>query len=305
MHGYDLAPDDHALLRSPPPSAALRWVAAAVGDGAEIVQVVALEGGTSSAVHALDVRERDGRTRRLVLRRFVREDWLEEEPDAPLREAAALRALNACALATPELVALDADGDSAGDPAVLMTRLDGATIWQPRPDELDDFLRKLVVTLMRIHATPLEPGASVPPYEDWGLDLQRPPRASALAAGVWERAFAAFDRTPSPGTVLLHRDYHPGNVLWLGGEVSGVVDWASTSVGMPDADVGYCRENLVRSLGIAAADRFLELHRELTGAGGFDPYWDIQALLGGFADDDLDGWTARDDEYLARAVAGL
>ena len=82
----------------------------------------ALDGGMSSAVHALDLA--DGRA--LVLRRFVREDWLAEEPDVPAREAAALELLRERPLPTPELVASDPTGAAAGDPAVLMTRLPGA-----------------------------------------------------------------------------------------------------------------------------------------------------------------------------------
>lgn len=305
MHGYDLAPEDHALLRGAPPPAALRWAVAAISPGgdAEVVSAVALEGGTSSAVHALDVRERGGAERRLVLRRFVRQDWLEEEPDAPLREAAALTAMRSAVLATPELIALDADGASAGAPALLMTRLHGATVWEPR--DLDDYLRGLAAVLPSIHATPVPPGAHLSAYSDWGLHLDRPPAASALAAGVWERAFAVFERTPPAGGALVHRDYHPGNVLWAAGAVSGVVDWASTSVGHPDADVGHCRENLARAFDLAAADRFLAHHRELTGAGDYDPYWDVVALLGGYAQDDVSAWSAREDALLAQAVAGL
>jgi hypothetical protein len=63
---------------------------------ARVVRFAALAGGTSSAMHAVDVRDVGGRTRRLVLRRFVRRDWLEEEPDAPRREAAALALAGDC-----------------------------------------------------------------------------------------------------------------------------------------------------------------------------------------------------------------
>jgi len=43
---------------------------------------------------------------------------------------------------------------------------------------------------------------------------------------VWERA-VEISRGPAPDlpAVLLHRDFHPGNVLWRYGRVSGVVDW--------------------------------------------------------------------------------
>jgi hypothetical protein len=38
-HGFELSPDDHRLLRTPPPPEALRWCAAAVGRRARVVAV--------------------------------------------------------------------------------------------------------------------------------------------------------------------------------------------------------------------------------------------------------------------------
>ena len=101
---------------------------------------------------------------------------------------------------------------------------------------------------------------------------------------------------------FIHRDHHPGNVLWQRGAVSGVVDWANASVGSPDADVGHCRLNLAGTLGLGAADRFLELHRGLTDRGAYDPYWDVVAALGGH---DEEVFTPTDERFLARALARL
>src|SRR3954469_1087393 len=92
LHGFDLRAEEESLLRGPVPGRALRWVAAAVGAGARVRASVALEGGTSSAVHGLRVQAGDG-VHELVLRRFVRRDWVAEEPDVAAREATALRLL--------------------------------------------------------------------------------------------------------------------------------------------------------------------------------------------------------------------
>jgi aminoglycoside phosphotransferase (APT) family kinase protein len=261
--------------------------------GAPVAAFRALDGGMSSAVHALDLA--DGRA--LVLRRYVREEWLAEEPDVPRREAKALELLGGAALPTPQLVAVDPDGGEAGDPAVLMTRLPGAIEWAPA--DLDRFLAGLAALLPRIHATPAGPGP--PDYAPYALEAFSPPPWSARP-GVWERGFAVFDRPP-PGDarVFIHRDFHPGNVLWQGGSVSGVVDWANASLGAPEADIGHCRMNLAGVFGLEAADRFLEL----CGVRVYDPYWDIVAALGGFDDATLARWTPVEEEFLARAVARL
>jgi aminoglycoside phosphotransferase (APT) family kinase protein len=289
LHGYALSPADRALLRADPPARALRWCEALAGSA--VAAVRALDGGTSSAVHALDLA--DGRA--FVLRRFVRQEWLAEEPEAPAREAAALDLLRACDLPTPELVGLDPDGAAAGDPAVLMTRLPGALTW--RPPDLDAFLARLAALLPAIHATPVD--GRLAPYALWLPATSSPPSWTARPA-IWERAFATFSEPPPTGpAVLLHRDFHPGNVLWVDGAVSGVVDWPNACVGVAESDVGYCRRELVRVFGLEAADRFLRR----CGVRDYDPYWDIVAALGGFDDAVFAAWAPREEEFLARAVA--
>jgi aminoglycoside phosphotransferase (APT) family kinase protein len=291
LHGYELTPEERELLRSPPPARAIAWCEEVTG--ARVTAVCALDGGTSSAVHAVDLA--DGRG--LVLRRYVREEWLAEEPHVPYREPAALELLRDAPLPTPRLVGSDPTGAGAGDPAVLMTRLPGAIEWAAA--DLDGFLRGLAALLPAIHATPTSP--ALPDYAPYALETDRPPRWTSRPE-VWERGFAVFDG-PAPGDVrrLIHRDFHPGNVLWTAGRVTGVVDWPNTSVGDPSADVGHCRVNLAGVLGLDAADRFLEL----SGIGDYHPYWDIVAALGGFDPETLARWTPVEEEFLARAVARL
>jgi aminoglycoside phosphotransferase (APT) family kinase protein len=291
LHGYELTPADARLLRGPPPPRALAWCEAMTGG--RVAQLRALDGGTSSAVHALDLA--DGRA--LVLRRYVRADWLAEEPGVARREAAALALLRDSSLPTPRLVASDPTGADAGDPAVLMSRLPGAIEW--RPHDLEGFLRGLADLLPAIHGTP--PGPGIPDYAPYALETRCPP-AWTSRPDLWERAFAVFDEPPpSAERRFIHRDFHPGNVLWTGGAVTGVVDWASTSIGAPSADIGHCRMNLAGVLGLGAADRFLAL----TGQADYHPYWDIVAALGGFGAATLARWTPRQEEFMARAAASI
>src|SRR4051812_14796350 len=114
----------------PPPPEALDWC----GD---VTRVVALEGGTSSAVHRIELR--DGS--QLVLRRYVRRDWLEEEPDMAIREARALQLVTG--LPAPRLVKVDRDGSQAGSPAVLMTRVAGEHDWDSDVQQLAALLARI------------------------------------------------------------------------------------------------------------------------------------------------------------------
>jgi hypothetical protein len=136
-YGFDLDDEDNRLLRGPVPEQALRWAAAAVGPGSRVRVTEPLAGGMSSAVHALDIEDAAGRIHELVLRRFVRLDWLAEEPDLSDREATALSLVEASLVPTPRLVAASAD-------AVLMTRLPGQVEWDPP-------LRRLAELLPLIH----------------------------------------------------------------------------------------------------------------------------------------------------------
>jgi aminoglycoside phosphotransferase (APT) family kinase protein len=302
-HGYELSAEDYELLRSAPPSRALRWAMSTIGPGARLAHVWALEGGTSSAMHALDILDRRGRTHRLALRRLVRPDWLSEEPQAALREATALDIVRRCPIRTPELVAMDGDGKEAGAPTLLMTRLPGRIDWHPA--DLETFLRGLAAALPRIHATPLPAEPGVPPYDPYELGLTGPP-PWASQPQLWLHAIELFhESAPSRERLLIHRDYHPGNVLWAHGEIAGVVDWVHASVGSPDADVGHCRVNIADRFGIKAAERFLDLYQAASGRSGYHPYWDIVAALGGVDDECFDEASPGDERFLAHALRRL
>jgi aminoglycoside phosphotransferase (APT) family kinase protein len=243
------------------------------------VRVAPLVGGTASAVHAVDVRNRAGTVHALVLRRHV----LLDDPDPSRHEAAALELLAPRPFPTPRLVAVTGG-------AVLMTRLPGELVW--RPADVEAYLRRLTAVLPEIHATPAPPG--LPPYAPYPLTA-RPPRGL-------ERAFALFHGPqPSRERRFVHRDYHPGNVLWRRGAITSIVDWAMARAGPPEVDVGHCRANLVSSLGLAAADRFRDAWLSEAGRDGYDPYWDVVAVLGGCDGEGVAALDAGDRALLVRA----
>jgi aminoglycoside phosphotransferase (APT) family kinase protein len=304
-HGFALDLADHRLLRGRPPALALAWVADRVGPGARVVGVRARSGGTSSAVHVVHMEDRVGRRSRLVLRRFVRADWLAEEPDVAVREAEALRVLAGTdhGLPLPELVAVDETGAEAGAPAVLITALPGRVDWAPR--ELGPWLDRLVALLPPIHAVRVPGEVELRPYRPYELGRELAPPRWTRYPRAWARAIAAYEGpAPSAERVFVHRDFHPGNVLWRRGRVSGLVDWANASVGAPEADVGHCRANLAGHSGLAVADDFLARWQAVTGRTGYHPYWDLAVEVS-----TLDSYGQEEDPaldaFVARAVARL
>jgi aminoglycoside phosphotransferase (APT) family kinase protein len=264
-------------------------------------------------VHAITVKQQ-GQTHRLVLRRFVRADWVAREPDIAEREAAALRVLDRSEVPAPRLLAVDEDGSTAGVPSVLMTKLPGRTVLVP--SDVDSWLRQMAEMLPRIHAV-RPTAAELPwrsePYND--VRALRAPRWSRRPRD-WQRALATAKGNRSYADEhLIHRDYHPANLLWLRGRISGVADWVNACRGPAGVDIGHCRRNLALLYGAAVADRFLDYCLEWAD---YDPYWDIITLTDWLPDaGTYEGWSdlgidvttasvrARADEYVASLIARL
>jgi aminoglycoside phosphotransferase (APT) family kinase protein len=292
-YGFDLAPDLHEQLRGDPPPETLQWIEEQVGS--KIAAVRALEGGMSSAVHLLTTDRSD----QLVLRRYVRE-WTAEEPWIPVNEARVLGLLSrpeAERVPAPHLLAADPDGSATGTPAVVMSALPGAMVWDPA--DLDVWLRRLASALPAIHAVPVADGMlEWQPYEPEN-DL---PPAWSKHPDAWKKAAEAFaGPRPEFTPVFVHRDYHPGNVLWTGERITGIVDWASSCIGPAEEDVAHCRMNLALHHGQEAADRFLELWMEAAGRWEYDPYWDLADVVS-IADDEPNEAL---DEFVAAAANRL
>lgn len=277
-HGFCDDAETRRLLRSRPPLQALLWVEHAVGG--RVIAARALRGGMSSAVHSLTVENPGAPRRRVVLRRSVRPEVNAEEPDLIAHEARSLRLVERLTVPTPQLLAVDPSGDVAGVPALLMTQLRGRINWWP--SVMEHWLRALANVLPQIHSAPLPPAGLLPTYAAYHQTDYRPPPWSQRPR-LWERAVeVAFGPMPDKPLVLVQRDFHPGNVLWLSNRVSGVVDWQATSVGPAAVDVAHCRANLL-SFDRRVADRFTAIWEEETG-DTFHPWADVVTIVG-FLDD--------------------
>ena len=300
-HGFCDDETTRRLLRSRPPRQALAWAAARLGG--PVISTRALRGGMSSAVHLLTVQDSREQRRQAVLRRYVRPELNAEEPDIAEREARALRAARAAGVPTPALLAIDPAGTEAGVPAVLMSRLPGQVDWWP--SDMDRWLRGLAGLLPCIHAAPLPPPGALPRFAPYPQASYQPPGWARYPA-VWERAAEiSYEPAPRLPTVLLHRDYHPGNVLWRRGAVSGVVDWQAACTGPAVTDVAHCRVNLL-TFGTDAAQRFTVLWQRTAGAT-YHPWADVVTIIGFL--DDLRGDQGSErhlvEDMLARAVAEI
>ena len=259
------------------PAGAARWAAQAIGPKARVQNVRRLPGSTSSTLYALDI-ESGAASRSCVLRLYDNARWLAEEPDVPRREAAALERVTAAGLAAPALLACDPDGAASGGvPCLLMTRLPGEVVLLP--DNLNRWLHGLADALLPIHSVPAEGFPwEYAPYTD--LSALIPPPWSRVPS-LWKQAIALAQTPPAPSRpCFIHRDYHPNNVLWQNGRVSGIVDWPVACVGDATVDVAWCRKNLLFLHGPEAAETFLRAYQAAAGPSFvYQPYWDVMVLL--------------------------
>ena len=264
-----------------PASATIAWVEANTKKTVERAGIKRLQGGTSSLVFEMPFQD-ETQQESVILRLFHKKDWLKMEPDLARHEAGSLREAAALSIPSPEVIAFDETGEECGMPAVLMTKLAGDTVLQP--SDRADWLDKMAECLAEIHQHKARDfGYEYFSYND-ALRLEKP--LWSKFQDDWMRAFYIVAGVrPQTEHCFIHRDYHPANVLWQNGEISGVVDWVNACRGPAGVDIGHCRVNLTQLYGLSAADDFLEAYiRYADDSFRYDPYWDLLSLT-----DTLDG----------------
>jgi aminoglycoside phosphotransferase (APT) family kinase protein len=262
------------------------WVLGQVPRGRRVLRVQRLTGGLTSEVTAVTVEDAAGRRHRFVLRRWTGKPWPDGTVDdghaLVAREAAVLGLLEPTTIRAPRVVATDRRGDSAGLPALLMTRLPGRL--ELTPADPQAWVEQLAAQLVEIHH--LTPPAALPAYESWLTVGGAAVPEWATRPALWRAALDAVAEEPgirSGGFV--HHDYQQFNVLWSSGRVSGVVDWVWASQGPPDADVVHCRLNLCLLYGAERAIAFQTAYESMAGRR-VDPWWDVAGVVDGL------GWSA-------------
>jgi len=240
-----------------------------------------LEGGISAEVAALDTVLPDGGTETLVLRRHGPADR-ERNPDIARDEFRLLDILWRDGLPVPRPVGFDSGSTLLPTPFVLLRHLPGS-IETDLP--LESRLEQMAAALARIHALDRMAELSfLPRIEDQFAALvasrSAAPDLEMAEDRVRARLAEAWPLPPRNGTRLLHGDFWPGNLLWQGGTLCGILDWEDAALGEPLADLAMARLELVWSFGMAAADGFARAYGARSGADLSDlPLWDLGAAL--------------------------
>ena len=297
-----------ALPNLAPTRRAVEWAVSASGGG-RAVSVKLLRGGMSHANHAIRI-ESAGSIREVVLRRWVRPDWRETDPEfSPDQEAATYDLLASSAVPAPRFLAVDAEAHECDVPALLMTRAPGTRLVRPRDEAA--FLAQLAGALPLIHCVdPDRARRTVPAFQPWyELDSLHVPEWTRLPS-AWAGAIEVV-RGPEPDEpkTFIHRDLYHGNTLWVDGRLTAIVDWTTTSWGPRSVDLAHTRLNLAFSFGVGTSDRFLDACREVGAADDLDPYWDLRDAVEFLPDMRPDLVSAaklrRLDDFVVAALARL
>jgi aminoglycoside phosphotransferase (APT) family kinase protein len=215
-------------------------------------------GGWTSTVHILRVSSGEW----FVLKRPIWKDAAEWNAEIVNNEAVALRIADKGGLPAPVLIATDADASLSGVAGLLMSRLLG-NVHMTRT--AGKWIEMLVKALIDVHSVsdPISTGLwkwrQIPPKKDRGPDWSKKKQMWAEAHRLARRKLITEE------FIFLHGDYQPGNILWMGSRISGVVDWQFSLIGPRQLDVAHCRVNLALLDGVQAADQFLSLYQSLTG----------------------------------------
>lgn len=261
------------------PAAICDWIAAATGG--VLTGAWQLSGATSSTLYAVDVHAA-GQKLPLVLRLFTNAEWLAEAPDVVAHEAAGLQGAAAAGIVAPSLVALEETDAACGVPALLMTRVPGHV--DLLPADLDLWLRQLAEAIALLHTRTNDDFPwRYRPYND--VTRLETPDWSGIP-DLWGRAIHIVNEPwPEFRPCFIHRDYHPTNVLWHDGVVSGIVDWPNACRGPAGIDVAWCRMNLASLYSVTAADRFLAAYQAIAGPDfAYHPFWDLLTVIDGLPD---------------------
>jgi aminoglycoside phosphotransferase (APT) family kinase protein len=263
-----------ALNRLTPPINT--WVCSTLGADARLLHARELKGSSSATLYRITLLRR-GQIVRCVLRLFTNREWLAVEPDIPEHEAAALEKVSSAGLPVPQMLAVDPRGADCGLPALLMSEVPGRV--DLLPANIESWLRQQAEFLVRLHA--LEPADFKWRYRPYFKPAELAVPAWTAQPQLWQKAIEIIN-SPAPDAPLrfIHRDYHPLNVLWRKGRLSGAVDWVNACLGPAGVDVGWMRHNLAAMYGVPMADRWLAVCCEVMGTTfAYHPYWDLITFL--------------------------
>ena len=249
-----------------------------------LLRAWSLSGGMSAEMTALELSMPDGRTQKLVVRRFGEG---KSGRVAAAKEFRLLQITHTAGLSTPIPYHLDLSGQILPTPYLVIEYIEGEMLFAPVDWPLH--LAQLATHLAAIHRlnhtgfdlsflgeptthcaemTRPQPDKFTPLFNE--AEIRSALTLSPLAHSLTR---------PLPPS-LLHGDFWPGNSLWRDGQLVAVIDWEDALLGDPLLDLARSRSEIAWIFGIEAMNQFTAHYQALMLLDHTHlPYWDLCAAL--------------------------
>lgn len=160
----------------------------------------------------------------------------------PAHEFAALDGLAERGVRAPKVWAHDPDGQLFGAPAVLLQRLPGRTDAVEYLAADTELGRARTLDLARaaaeLHAVTPGTGTDEPQLAYWRARFEDC-RLEPYPALSWLYDWLDDNAAPPARPAVVHGDLRPGNVLYEGDRIVGLLDWEMAHVGDPVEDIAW------------------------------------------------------------------
>lgn len=260
-----------------PESHKLEWIVQSVAPQGQLLRTWPLPGGMSAVMDALEITLPDGRTQKLVVRRYSK-NHLRRNPNAAATEFRLLHLTHTAGLPTPQPYHLDAAGQY-----LIMEFMAGEMLFAPV--DVNQHVTQLATQLAQIHRlnetnTDLSfLGENVTLCAELGrqplTDIDPSLNEAQICSALASRPLAPSQTRP---LTLLHGDFWPGNSLWQDGKLVAVLDWEDAMLGDPLIDLARGRAEIAWIFGIEAMQQFTAHYQALMLLDYTClPYWDLCA----------------------------
>ena len=171
------------------------------------------------------------------------------------KQAPLLRALAAAGLPVPDVPYAEAGGCWFGTPFIMMELLHGRPffVWKPDPSfdlssgAVTPLYEQTIAVMAALHRfdwrrhlpdweAPRELGDEI---VRWDPILAKSPRTDWIEHGKAVRERLLATRPDGAPIGLVHGDCQPGNALFEGGRLTGLIDWELASIGSRRIDAGW------------------------------------------------------------------
>jgi aminoglycoside phosphotransferase (APT) family kinase protein len=257
----------------------------ALSNSSVILNISRLEGGIENDVYLIDFINRYSERVKVVLR-ICSEYNTKTFPNLYFEQWKILSCLYDSGLPVQKPLWLDERGEIFGTPAIVISYLPGKG--DLSPTNIYKWTQQMGEVLAKVHRFNYDvKGMPVMFNRDKDTDIMLAEKPDEKVLGMyrqgrklWEYLLKNWSNVKKNSKVFLHQDFHPGNIIWDGENLSGIVDWDGASVGHAGYDISHCRVDLVLQFGQDIADLFLASYQDAYGER-IDklPFWDLHRAL--------------------------